>query len=57
MSFPYELKLRRFGMSLKLCALPVREIESLHETQRNWNDVEVKPGDNPLAAHAACWAE
>ena len=27
MSFPYELKLRRFGLSLKLCALPVREIE------------------------------
>jgi len=52
MSFPYELKLRRFGLSLKLCALPVREIESLYETQRSWNEVEVKPGDNPLAAFA-----
>jgi sucrose-6-phosphate hydrolase SacC (GH32 family) len=50
MSFPYELKLRRFGLSLRLCALPVREIESLYETQRSWNEVEVKPGDNPLAA-------
>ena len=50
MSFPYELKLGRFGLSLKLCALPVREIESLYETQRRWNEVEVKPGDNPLAA-------
>jgi len=50
MSFPYELKLRRFGLSLRLCALPVREIESLYETQRSWNEVEVKPGHNPLAA-------
>lgn len=49
MSFPYELKLRRVGLSLKLCARPVPEIASLYETQRNWNDVEVKPGDNPLA--------
>ncbi len=50
MSFPYELKLRRFGLSLKLCALPVPEIESLYESQGSWNDVELKPGDNPLAA-------
>jgi sucrose-6-phosphate hydrolase SacC (GH32 family) len=50
MSFPYELKLRRFGLSLKLCALPVREIESLHESPHSWNDVQVKPGENPLAA-------
>jgi sucrose-6-phosphate hydrolase SacC (GH32 family) len=49
MSFPYELKLRRFGLLLKLCALPVREVESLYDTERSWNDVEVKPGDNPLA--------
>jgi sucrose-6-phosphate hydrolase SacC (GH32 family) len=49
MSFPYELKLRRFGLSLKLCALPVREIESLYESQHHWNDFELKPGDNSLA--------
>jgi len=49
MSFPYELKLRPFGLSLKLCALPVREIESLRGSPRTWNDVPVKPGDNPLA--------
>lgn len=48
MSFPYELKLRRFGLSLKLCALPVREIESLYEAPRSWSDLEVKPGNNPL---------
>ena len=48
MSFPYELKLRRFGLTLKLCALPVREIESLSEAPRSWSDLEVKPGNNPL---------
>jgi fructan beta-fructosidase len=52
MSFPYELKLRRFGLSLKLCALPVREIESLYESQRHWSDLDVQPGENPLAALA-----
>lgn len=50
MSFPYELKVRRFGLSMKLCALPVREIESLYETHQHWDLREVKPGDNPLAA-------
>ena len=49
MSFPYELTLRRFGLSLKLCALPVREIESLRGASRLWNEMAVKPGDNPLA--------
>jgi len=52
MSFPYELNLRRFGLSLKLCALPVREIASLHEFDQSWKDVQVMPGDNPLAALA-----
>jgi sucrose-6-phosphate hydrolase SacC (GH32 family) len=49
MSFPYELTLRRFGLSLQLCALPVREIEALRKASRLWNEVAVKPGDKPLA--------
>lgn len=48
MSFPYELTLRRFGLSLKLCALPVPEIASLRETTRPWSDVQLTPGNNPL---------
>jgi sucrose-6-phosphate hydrolase SacC (GH32 family) len=49
MSFPYELTLRRFGLSLELCARPVREIEALRGASRVWNELAVKPGDNPLA--------
>ncbi len=49
MSFPYELKLKRLAAGLKLCALPVKEIELLHGTPRNWEALEWKPGENPLA--------
>jgi sucrose-6-phosphate hydrolase SacC (GH32 family) len=49
MSFPYELKLRRTAAGLKLCGLPVKEVELLHGTRRTWQDLELKPGDNPLA--------
>jgi sucrose-6-phosphate hydrolase SacC (GH32 family) len=49
MSFPYELTLRRFGLSLKLCALPVSELECLRETPQSWHDLQVYAGDNPLA--------
>ncbi len=49
MSVPYELKLRRLAAGMKLCALPVKEIELLRGTPRNWEALEVKPGDNPLA--------
>jgi len=49
MSFPYELKLRRFGSTLKLCSLPVREIETLQHEPKTWSGLDLKPGDNPLA--------
>jgi sucrose-6-phosphate hydrolase SacC (GH32 family) len=52
MSFPYELKLRRFGMSLKLCSLPVREIESIQHEPKTWSSLDLKPGDNPFAGLA-----
>lgn len=50
MSFPYELKLRRLASGLKLCALPVKEIELLHGTPRTSEGLELKPGDNPLSS-------
>jgi fructan beta-fructosidase len=50
MSFPYELKLRRMADGLKLCALPVKEIEVLRGAPREWKGIELKPGENPLAA-------
>jgi fructan beta-fructosidase len=50
MSFPYEFKLRRYGVSsFRIFALPVKEIEALWEQPRVWTDIELKPGDNPLA--------
>ncbi len=49
MSFPYALELRRFGRSLKLCAEPVSQIQSLYAGSRKWSDLLVKPGENPLA--------
>jgi levanase/fructan beta-fructosidase len=50
MSFPYELKLRRYGYnSYRLFAMPVREIESLRSGPRTWTDLVLKPGGNPLA--------
>ena len=49
MSFPYELKLRRTAAGLKLCGLPSKEVELLHGTPQTWQDLELNPGDNPLA--------
>jgi sucrose-6-phosphate hydrolase SacC (GH32 family) len=50
MSFPYELKLKRFPYTLKLCSMPAREIELLHESPKTWNDVDLDPNSNPLLA-------
>ena len=49
MSFPYELKLRRFGSSLKLCSLPVKEIASIQREPKTWTGVILKPGENALS--------
>ena len=50
MSLPYEFKLRRQGVSsFRIFALPVKEIEALWDQPRIWSDIELKPGDNPLA--------
>jgi len=34
---------------LRLFAYPVREIESLHGEKHAWQDLPLKPGENPLA--------
>jgi fructan beta-fructosidase len=49
MSCPYELRLRKDSYdSYRLFALPIQEVETLREAPRNWKNLEVKPGDNPL---------
>jgi sucrose-6-phosphate hydrolase SacC (GH32 family) len=53
MSCPYELSLRKYGYnSYRIFALPIHEIEHLRETGRSWKDLDVKPGENPLAGIA-----
>ena len=49
MSFPCEMKLRRFPEGLRICRTPVKEIELLHEKRHEWRNLSVKPGENPLA--------
>jgi sucrose-6-phosphate hydrolase SacC (GH32 family) len=50
MSCPYGLRLRRYGYnSYRLTALPVREIEALRGAPQHWANLELKPGENPLA--------
>ena len=49
MSFPSELSLRTFPEGIRLCKVPAREIEKLHLKSQKWENLSLKPGDNPLA--------
>jgi sucrose-6-phosphate hydrolase SacC (GH32 family) len=49
MSFPCELRLCTFPEGLRICRLPVKEIEGLHEQEMSCGERTVKPGDNLLA--------
>ncbi len=49
MSFPCELRLRKFSDGLRVCRTPVREIASLRGREHRWRNLRVKPGANPLA--------
>ncbi|MHC4575020.1 MAG: glycoside hydrolase family 32 protein, partial [Planctomycetota bacterium] len=48
LTFPCELTLRDTPEGLRLCRRPVREIELLRKKQHKWQNVTLKPGDNPL---------
>ncbi|MGE5296130.1 MAG: glycoside hydrolase family 32 protein [Solirubrobacterales bacterium] len=48
MLFPVELTLRRTGEGVRMFAKPVREIEGLYEKTRDWKDVEVSAGSDPI---------
>ncbi len=52
MSFPCELRLRMFPEGLRICRLPVKEIETLHEKEVARADRTLKPGENLLAGVA-----
>lgn len=49
MSFPRELKLRRTSKGLRLFRYPIKEIENLYVSTREWKDLTLRPGENPLA--------
>jgi fructan beta-fructosidase len=48
MSVPAELTLRTFPEGVRLCTLPVREIDRLHKGEKFSFQGELKLGDNPL---------
>ena len=49
MDFPVELTLRNTDDGPRLCAWPVREIESLWLKKHEWDNFALAPGHNPLA--------
>ena len=49
MTFPCELTLRTFPEGIRLCKQPVREIALLRGKKHSWRNLEVGPGQNPLA--------
>ena len=49
-AFPRELTLRTTPGGIRLFGNPVREIENIHGEHQSWNDLTVKPGDNPLSS-------
>ncbi len=48
MSIPAELTLRTFPEGVRLCTLPVREVEQLRQGVKLSFAGELKPGENPL---------
>lgn len=48
LTFPCDMTLRSFAEGLRICRLPVREIESIYEKKHAWKDTIVKPGENLL---------
>jgi sucrose-6-phosphate hydrolase SacC (GH32 family) len=49
MSFPAEMTLKTTKEGLRIFRMPVREIESLQGPARKWTDLDLNPGENPLA--------
>ena len=46
LSFPTEVTLRTTPDGIEMFRVPVRELQKLHETERKWANVVLKPGDN-----------
>jgi sucrose-6-phosphate hydrolase SacC (GH32 family) len=48
MSFPCQMRLRTFPEGLRICRTPVREIETLHDKESQWEALALGEGPNPL---------
>lgn len=48
-TIPCELSLRQFPEGIRLCRQPIREVETLRGREHRWDNVVLKPGENPLA--------
>jgi sucrose-6-phosphate hydrolase SacC (GH32 family) len=48
MSLPVTLTLRTFPEGVRLCTLPVKELDKLHGNHRAWSDLALKPGEKAL---------
>ena len=48
MSVPVVLSLRTFPEGVRICTLPVKELDTLHGKRHAWKGL-LRPGDNPLA--------
>lgn len=49
MNFPTELRLESFPEGMRICRLPVKEIESLREKEYLFTDATLNPGKNLLS--------
>ncbi len=49
MNFPVELSLRTTAEGVRMFAEPVRELAALRAATRVWRDLDLHPGENPLA--------
>lgn len=48
MNFPVALSLRTTSDGIRMCPMPIREIENLYESETTFGKDSIKPGDNPL---------
>ena len=49
MNFPCECSLRTFPEGVRMCRVPVREIEKLRVSEHKWSNIVISPGENLLS--------
>jgi sucrose-6-phosphate hydrolase SacC (GH32 family) len=49
MTFPVSLELRTTSDGIRMCPMPIREIESLYANEKSFENKKVEPGSNLLS--------